>query len=93
MKMLVQIVLLCCLSCGSVFAAEPSASLNVPVNINTANANTLALSLNGVGEKKAQAIIDYRDSVGGFKSVDELTAVKGIGLAFVERNRERIVLE
>lgn len=93
MKILVQFVLLCCLCCGSLFAAEPSASLNIPININTASADALALSLNGVGEKKAQAIIDYRDSVGGFKSVDELTAVKGIGLVFVERNRERIVLE
>ena len=93
MKILVKVVLLCCLSCGSLFASEPAAPLTIPVNINTANAAALALSLNGVGEKRAQAIIAYRSSVGSFKSIDELTAVKGIGLAFVKRNRERIVLK
>ena len=72
-----------------VLAAEPPA----PVNINTADVATLATSLKGVGVSKAKAIIAYRENYGPFKSVDELTAVKGIGESLVKRNRERITLE
>ena len=93
MKSVVCFILFFCLSSGFSFAGEVNSSLSVPVNINTADADALALALNGVGEKRAEAIIAYRESVGGFKSVDELTAVKGIGLAFLKRNRERITLE
>ena len=50
------------------------------------------VSLNGVGEKKALAIIEYRDSKGGFKSIEELLEVKGIGRATLERNREILAL-
>lgn len=60
------------------------------VNINTADADSLASTLTGVGIVKANAIIAYRDLHGQFKSADELTAVKGIGLATVEKNRQRI---
>jgi competence protein ComEA len=56
------------------------------INLNKADVQTLA-QLNGVGEKKAQAIIAYRESKGGFKSVDELLNVKGIGEKFLEKNR------
>ena len=56
------------------------------VNINQADVKTLA-QLNGVGEKKAQAIVAYRESNGGFKSVDELRNVKGIGDKILEKNR------
>lgn len=48
------------------------------VNINTADVASLA-SLNGLAEKKAQAIVDYRDAHGSFGSIDELSKVKGIG--------------
>jgi comEA protein len=56
------------------------------INLNKADVQTLA-QLNGVGEKKAQAIIAYRESKGGFKSVDELLNVKGIGEKLLEKNR------
>ncbi|MDQ6969334.1 MAG: ComEA family DNA-binding protein [Mariprofundus sp.] len=56
---------------GSVFAAEE-------VNINTATAEQLQ-SVKGIGEKTAAAIIIYREAHGAFKSVDDLTRVKGIG--------------
>lgn len=59
------------------------------ININTADATMLA-SLNGIGERKAMAIIDYRKQHGPFKSVEQLTEVKGIGDALVEKNRSRI---
>ncbi len=63
-----------------------------PVNINSADASTIAASLNGIGDVKAQAIVDYRVKNGPFKSADELVNVKGVGLKTVEKNRELIRL-
>ena len=62
------------------------------VNVNTADAAAIAEELNGVGVKKAQAIIDYRQANGDFKTIESLTEVKGIGLKTVEKNRENIQL-
>lgn len=56
------------------------------VNINTSNAEELVL-LKGVGESKAKAIIEYRESVGKFNAIDELMNVKGIGPKLVEQNK------
>jgi competence protein ComEA len=64
-----------------------------PVNVNTANAKTLAASLDGVGLGKAQAIVAYRDAHGPFKSIDELGKVKGIGAKTLARNRDTILLD
>mgnify|MGYP002351101354 CR=1 FL=1 len=61
-----------------------------PVNINTADATALAANLHGVGPAKARAIVEHRQANGPFKSADQLAAVKGIGLATVEKNRDRI---
>lgn len=63
------------------------------VNINTADAATLASSLKGVGTARAEEIVRYREAYGPFKSVDELTDVKGIGNATLEGNRAIITLE
>lgn len=60
------------------------------VNINTADAAELDRVLVNVGPSKAQAIVDYRQANGPFKSVEELALVKGIGLKTVERNRDLI---
>lgn len=57
-------------------AAAPLA--NAAVNLNTATKEEL-VALSGIGPAKAQAILDYRTQHGGFKSVDELKDVKGIG--------------
>ena len=62
------------------------------VNINTADAKSLAEELNGIGVKKAQAIVDYRTEHGDFKTIESLTEVKGIGLKTVEKNRDSIEL-
>jgi competence protein ComEA len=59
-----------------------------PVDINRADAATLAASINGVGEARAAAIIAYREANGPFASVDDLTAIKGIGPKLIERNRD-----
>jgi len=61
------------------------------VNLNKSTFEQL-VSLKGVGHTRAQAIIVYRQQVGGFKSVDELAKVKGIGEKIVEENRKRLSL-
>ena len=70
-----------------------SLSMAAPVNVNTASAEQIAEALNGVGLSRAMAIVEYRDSNGKFSSPDELIAVKGIGEATLERNREDILVK
>ncbi len=62
------------------------------VNVNKADAATLAKSLDGVGTAKAQAIVAWRTAHGPFKSASELAQVKGIGPSLLERNRDAIKL-
>ena len=62
------------------------------VNINTADAQTLAAELHGVGAAKAQAIIDYRKAHGNFKTVNDLANVKGISSKTIEKNKDKIIL-
>jgi competence protein ComEA len=64
-----------------------------PVNINTADAKTLAKELDGIGPAKAQAIVDYRQKNGAFKSAEDLLKVEGIGAKVLEQNRENIRVE
>ena len=63
-----------------------------PVNINQANAATIAKSLDGIGASKAEAIVAWRDAHGPFKKAEDLKHVKGIGKATIERNRSAILL-
>lgn len=58
--------------------AKAAATAAAPVNLNTATAAQIA-TLPGVGPKAAQRIIEYRDKNGGFKKIEELMNVKGIG--------------
>jgi competence protein ComEA len=62
------------------------------VNINTADAATLDRVLVNVGPSKAEAIVAYRKANGAFRTADQLASVKGIGLATIEKNRDRIVV-
>ena len=62
------------------------------VNINTADAETIARVLNGVGLKKAEAIVQHRETHGRFDSAADLIAVKGIGESTVEKNADKIVV-
>ncbi|WP_281647481.1 helix-hairpin-helix domain-containing protein [Parendozoicomonas sp. Alg238-R29] len=57
------------------------------VNINTASAETLDKELKYVGEKTAQRIVDHRKEHGEFKTVEELSEVRGIGLKTIKANR------
>ncbi len=63
-----------------------------PVNVNTADAASLAKALNGVGPAKARAIVAYRDKNGPFKSVDQLAMVEGISQKLIDKNRGDIRL-
>jgi competence protein ComEA len=63
-----------------------------PVNINTADAETISAELKGVGLTKAKAIVEYRKKHGPFRSADDLSLVKGIGERTVELNRSDIVV-
>ncbi|MEO7065901.1 MAG: helix-hairpin-helix domain-containing protein [Rhodanobacter sp.] len=63
-----------------------------PVNVNKADAATIASSLDGIGQSKAQAIVDWRDAHGPFKSANDLMQVKGIGQATITRNQDAILL-
>ena len=62
------------------------------ININTADAAALDRIMDGVGPAKAAAIIEHRRVNGPFRSIDQLVNVKGIGLATVERNRNRVTV-
>jgi competence protein ComEA len=62
-----------------------------PVNINTADAATIASALSGFGPKKAQAIIDYRTKNGEFKTLDDLNKVPGIGDKTIEKVKADIL--
>jgi competence protein ComEA len=82
---------------GMGLAASPAFSgdeggLSGVVNVNTATAEQLML-LPGIGEAKARAILDRRKEQGGFKAVDELLDVKGIGAAALDRIRPFVAIQ
>jgi competence protein ComEA len=75
---------------ATLIAAAPAGA--GPVNINNADADTLAKELKGIGASKAAAIVDYRQKHGPFRSVEELALVKGIGQKFIDQNRNDLKL-
>jgi len=77
---------------GSSLAENVSPRLVGTVNINTATPEQLEL-LPGIGESRANAVVAIRKQRGGFKSVDELTEVKGIGEVALERLRPFVSTE
>ncbi|AGP43290.1 hypothetical protein HL670_04182 [Serratia plymuthica] len=71
---------------GSEVAVDDEAS----VSINQADAEQLASVLKGVGLKKAESIVRYREQNGPFTQIEQLQEVPGIGSALFERNRARL---
>jgi len=95
------VVILLTLSMSSLFtvgviAAEkddPATQLAIlTVNINQASAEEISDVMTGIGIKKAQVIVEYRNKNGAFKSVEQLLEVKGIGPATIEKNRHKLKL-
>ena len=72
------------------FLLLPAFAFAGPVNINTADAETISAELKGVGLSKAKAIVEYREKHGPFRSADDLSLVKGIGERTVDINRADI---
>ena len=68
------------------------AALAGQVNINSADAPTLAAELQGIGEKKALAIVAYREQNGPFTLVEDLQKVKGISSKTIEKNKDNLSL-
>jgi len=71
--------------------ALASGLCSAAVNLNTATKDEL-VALPGIGPAKAQAILDYRAQHGGFRSVDELKDVKGIGTKRYEKLKAEITV-
>ena len=68
-------------------------SFAAPVDVNTADAMTIADALSGVGPKIGAAIVEYREANGPFKSVDDLLNVKGVGPKMLERIKADVLIE
>jgi competence protein ComEA len=69
-----------------------AAAEDAKININTASANEL-LKLSQIGEKKAEAIVAYRDEHGSFTAIGDITKVKGIGDKIFEKIKDHITVE
>lgn len=83
MRIKPRVLLLLCL-------AIPAVGLAGPVNVNTADAETISRELTGIGLARAEAIVEYRKKHGPFKSPSDLSLVKGVGERTVELNRADI---
>ena len=68
-------------------------SIASPVNINTAPASEIAQALNGVGQSKAEAIVQFRIQNGNFKEAADIVQVKGIGNGTYEKNKADILVK
>lgn len=78
---------------GNYYLSKPS--LNTvsgnKIRLNSATSEQLQ-QLSGIGEKKAEAILQYRQQHGKFKTVDELQQIKGIGPKLLQKNKDRLTL-
>lgn len=73
-------------------ALLPIAAWAGPVDLNTADAATLAKELKGIGPSRAEAIVAWREANGPFKSAEEIVLVQGIGERVLEDNRDLLVV-
>ncbi len=65
---------------------------NAKVNINTATIEEL-MSLKGIGEKKAESIVEHREQIGSFTTIEDLKGVKGVGDKIFNTIKHLIVVE
>ncbi len=77
----------------AIVAAFSVNAMAAKVNINSADVQTLADGIDGVGPAIAAAIVTYRDQQGPFKTIDQLVEVKGIGPGILEKNRDDLMIE
>ena len=63
-----------------------------PIDINTASADQISQGMVGIGKVKAASIVQDREKNGAFKSIDDLTRIKGIKSATIDKNRDRITV-
>jgi competence protein ComEA len=68
----------------------PVLALAGPVDINTADAATIARELNGIGDSRAKAIVEFREKNGRFASPEDVLKVTGIGPQVLKLNRDNI---
>ncbi len=88
------VIVLVALGVSTVTAGDSAVSMKVKVekvDLNRASLDQLS-TLPGIGEKKAQAIIDYRLKKGNFASVEDLLRVKGIGEKLLEKIKPRVTV-
>ena len=71
-------------------APPPRRAVTFPLDLNSARLDEL-MELPGIGEKLAQRVVEYRKSQGGFRSVDDLRKVRGIGEKRMERLRPLVM--
>ena len=74
------------------FSFSAYASIKTKVNINTASVKELS-TLNKIGEKYSQRIVEYRNTMGPFEKPEDIMKVKGISNKVFEMNKERIVVK
>lgn len=75
--------------CPEETGSEDSSKEEERVNLNTASKEEL-MRLPGIGEAKADAIISYRESGGGFENIEEIMQISGIKSAAFEKIKDRI---
>jgi competence protein ComEA len=92
-------VMLCFLLSAVIFPTQLSAQKNLikqrhvmadKIDLNRADLSTLIHSVKGIGKKRAEAIVAYRETHHGFKSLEEFAEIKGFGQRFLEKNRDKL---
>jgi len=83
------VVLLCRVFMMAIFLSPAWAVTTV--DMNAADAAQLDALLDGVGAKKAQLLVEWRQAHGPFRSVDDVAKVKGFGVALAQRNKDKMV--